>query len=57
MGDSSEKVAAVFEFNEEEEATETSSDQLLAKFQSNSDHPLDRYTFLQHCKSVVQNFW
>ncbi|XP_078158953.1 uncharacterized protein LOC144554510 isoform X1 [Carex rostrata] len=51
MGDSSEKVAAVFEFNEEEEATETSSEQLLAKFQSNNDHPLDKYTFLQHFTS------
>ncbi|KAF3334345.1 putative ubiquitin-like-specific protease 2B isoform X4 [Carex littledalei] len=51
MGDSSEKVSAVFEFNEEEEVTETSSEQFMAKFQSNNDHPIDKYTFLQHFTS------
>jgi hypothetical protein len=55
MGGSTENVATVFEFNEEEESTEATSQQLLEKFQpKNHDNPLDKYAFLQHCKFLFQ---
>jgi hypothetical protein len=55
MGGSTENVATVFDFNEEEELTEATSEQLMAKFQpKNHDHPLEKYAFFQHCKFIFE---